>query len=228
LLSAIAFVQSLTPWNAPTGVLKAIQEFNKADEFVAGTVFTKSVDVNTMKHIKMIKSDFDFNQKGGPDHGTALFYASEFGNLDVVDALLEAKADANICDKTDNSPLIVASKEGHAQIVTKLLLQENTDINKRGNIGWTALFYACFNGNEDVVDVLLDANADPNICAYLAYLGWSPLMKASEKGYSQIVQKLLNHNADISKKDNVGETALSEARARKRDEVVAILENFTK
>ena len=226
MLSAIAFVQSLTPWNAPTGVLKAIQEFNKAGEFVAdSTIFTKSVDVNTIKHIKMIKSDFDFNQKGGPDHGTALFYASEFGNVDVVDALLEANADPNICDEYDNFPLMVASEKSHVQIVTKLLLQENTDINKRGNIGWTALFYACFNGNEDVVDVLLDANADPNICASL---GWSPLIMASHWGYSQIVQKLLNHNADISKKNDDGDTALSIARFRKRDEVVAILENFTK
>jgi ankyrin repeat protein len=226
LLSAIDFVQSLTPWNAPTGVIKAIQEFNKAGEFVAEcTIFTKSVDVNTIKHIKMIKSDFDFNQKGGPDHGTALFYASKFGNVDVVDALLEAKADQNVCDEDHNSPLIVASQEGHVQIVNKLLLQENTDINKRGQYGHTALENACFYGKEDVVDVLLDANADPNICAYL---GWSPLMKASEKGYSQIVQKLLNHNADISKKDNVGETALSMARKRKLNEIVAILENFTK
>ena len=88
LLSAIGFVQSLTPWNATTavatGVLTAIQEFNKADEFVASTVFTETVDVNAIKHIKMIKSDFDFNGKGGHEGGTALCYASKFGNVDVL------------------------------------------------------------------------------------------------------------------------------------------------
>ena len=58
-------------------------------------------------------------------------------------------------------------------------------------------------------------------------------MEASEKGYSKIVQKLLdNIHIDatpqnvISKKNMNGETALSLARKYKRDEVVAILENF--
>ena len=56
-------------------------------------------------------------------------------------------------------------------------------------------------------------------------------MEASEKGYSKIVQKLLDNIhiflADvISKKNMNGETALSLARKYKRDEVVAILENF--
>ena len=118
----------MTPWNAPTRVLKALQEFDKPDRFVAGTVITESVDVNTIKHIKMIKSDFEINQKGGPDRGTALYYASKFGNVDLVEALLEAKADHNICDRDKNSPLMVASEKGHVQIVTKLLLQENTDV----------------------------------------------------------------------------------------------------
>ena len=55
-------------------------------------------------------------------------------------------------------------------------------------------------------------------------------MEASEKGYSKIVQKLLGNihilYDDISKKNMNGETALSLARKYKRDEVVAILENF--
>ena len=71
--------------------------------------------------------------------------------------------------------------------------------------------------------VLLDANADPNICNDF---GDSPLMEASEFGYSQILQKLLQRNADISKKDKPGATALSYARETNQHEVVAILENF--
>ena len=223
LLSAIDFVQSLTPWNAPTGVLKAIQEFSKADKFVAGTFITESVDVNTIKHIKMIKSDFEINQKGGPDRGTALYYASKFGNEDVVDALLDAKADQNVCDHYGKSPLMVASEEGHVQIVTKLLLQENTDVNKKSQSGYTALWYACNYGKEDVVNALLEANADPNICLDS---GLSPLIMASIWGYPQIVQKLLQNNADIFKKNDSGKTALSLAEENKHDEVVAILENF--
>ena len=117
-LSAVDFIQTLNAWNAPTGVLNAIKE--KVDEsFADGTIFTKTVDATTIKHIRMIKSDFDFNQRGGPKVATLLQYASENGYVEVVDTLLDAKADPNVCDKEDNSPLIKASAMGHFQIVRK-------------------------------------------------------------------------------------------------------------
>ena len=59
-------------------------------------------------------------------------------------------------------------------------------------------------------------------------VGQSPLIVASTSGNSQKVQKLLKNNADISKKDLIGQTALFRARIGGHDEVVAILENFTK
>ena len=219
MLSASDFVESLTPWNAPTGVLKAIQKFS--NEFVAGTVFTNSVDVNTIKHIKMIKFDFDFNQKGGPHDGTALYYASKFGNVNVVDALLKEKADPNVCDKNDNSPLMVASKEGHVQIVTKLLLQENTDFNKRGQFRRTALWYACNIGKEVVVDALLEAKADQNVCDEDDN---SPLIVATQKGHFQIVTKLLQReNTDFNKRGQFGRTALWHACQNGKEDVVDVL-----
>ena len=226
MFSAVDFIQTLNAWNAPTGVINAIQEFNKVDEFfVDGTIFTKTVDATTIKHIKMIKTDFNFNQRGGPKIATLLLYASESGNVDVVDALIDANADPNVCDEKDNSPLMIASKEGHVQIVIKLL-NKKADINKKnGILKKTALHFACLFGCEDVVDVLLDAKADPNICDFE---DGSPLMAASEIGYHQIVQKLLKNNADISKKNREGETALSLARKAgpRSNDVVAILENF--
>ena len=231
-LSAVNFIQTLNAWNAPTGVLNAIKE--KVDEsFADGTIFTKTVDATTIKHIRMVKSDFDINQRGGPKVATLLQYASQYGNVDVVDALLDANADPNVCNKEDESPLMIASQKAHVQIVRKLL-DKKADINKKnGILKRTALYKACRYGRKNVVDVLLDAKADTNICDHK---GASPLMAASYWGHSRIVQKLLENNADISKTVSKGEfkgkTALSIAQKVKQengeeyDEVVAILENF--
>ena len=192
------------------------------------------MDATTIKHIRMVKSDFDINQRGGPKVATLLQYASQYGNVDVVDALLDANADPNVCNKEGESPLMIASQKAHVQIVRKLL-DKKADINKKnGILKRTALYKACRYGRKNVVDVLLDAKADTNICDHK---GASPLMAASYWGHSRIVQKLLENNADISKTVSKGEfkgkTALSiaqkrkhENRGRKYDEVVAILENF--
>ena len=53
MLSANGFVQTLNAWNAPTGVLKAIGEFNKVDGFDT-TAFAGIMDATTTKHYKMI------------------------------------------------------------------------------------------------------------------------------------------------------------------------------
>ena len=108
--------------------------------------------------------------------------------------------------------------------------KKGADVNKK-NKTWekTALYYACSSGKEDIVDVLLDAKADPNICNYS---GRSPLMEASEYAYPQIVQKLLESKADISKTvlsgAYQGETALSLAKKAKKNaaKTTSILKNF--
>jgi len=209
------------------GVVDALLKAN-ADQNICDTDDNSPLIVASKEghvHIvtKLLLQENTNVNKRGYNGRTALWHACDYGKEGIVDALLDANADQNICNNQSDSPLLMASKNGHVQIVTKLLRQENNNVNQRWQHGWTALYNACLNGHEDVVDALLDANADPNICTEI---GTSPLMIASREGYSKIVQKLLQCNADISKQDEDSDGALSLAREYNRDEVVAILENF--
>ena len=220
MLSATNFIQTLNAWNAPIGVLNAIKEFNKVCWVTDYESWFPDVAENvdhTHNHFKMI--NFDINQRGGPKVATLLQYASNLGRVDAVDALLDADADPNVCDQEDNCPLMDASENGHVQIVRKLL-DKKADINKKPGISdRTALFYACTFGKEDVVDVLLNADADPNVCGG----DNSPLIIASKKGHVQIVRKLLDKKADINLTGIMGRTALFYACTFDRQDVVTVL-----
>ena len=95
--------------------------------------------------------------------------------------LLSSDADPNICNNEKTSPLIIASRQGYGKIVQSLLKKEDIGVDQQQDNGQTALFNACNapygaeNSNE-IVNMLLDAKADPNVCRNEKT---SPLMKAS-------------------------------------------------
>ena len=62
--------------------------------------------------------------------------------------------------------------------------------------GWTALLNAAFNEHKEIVNILLENNADVNLMGHY----YSPLIAASEKGYKDIVTLLLQKNANINVK----------------------------
>ena len=154
----------------------------------------------------------------------ALCRACKEGNLDKVKLLI--KKGYNIeerveyvhhrdtlskCTSTDTlskcTPLIVASSEGHVDIVRELL-RAGADIhNKDSVLGRTALHYACNSGHILVVQLLLDRGSPLNEPD--DYDNQTPLILAAYFGHKVIVSELLQRGADIHVKSKKhGRTAL--------------------
>ncbi|MGH1485962.1 MAG: ankyrin repeat domain-containing protein [Cellvibrionaceae bacterium] len=89
------------------------------------------------------------------------------------------------------SALIFAAAEGEVEIV-EALISAQAPLNRRNNLGWTALLEAVILGDgsaryQKIVSLLLDAGADKNI---KDKLGQSPLAHAKKKGYKEIIELL--------------------------------------
>ena len=165
------------------------------------------------------------------DDPASIIIASHIGCAPAVDMLLKAgynpEAFLSSCrldsflntniDRGDWNALTIACNEGHTKIV-ELILQKRVDLKTAQVNALTPLMAACHTSsiNLEIVKILLEAGADPNICIespIMPYInGINPLMIASAHDRIQVdlVQLLINFGADPNITSMVtGETALS-------------------
>lgn len=71
--------------------------------------------------------------------------------------------DVNSRNSDGRTPLMLASRYGHVWIMEALLAAERIQVNAQCNRGWTAMMYACWNGQVSALQMLLDPKykADP-------------------------------------------------------------------
>ena len=147
-----------------------------------------------------------------------------------------------LCERGDAAILerILNDCRNERIITDKPLTIDDCDKN-----GQTAFYIACNKGFDDIVCILLDYGANPNICTNKD--GTFGLLKASEKGHMKVVRALLNHNdriikrwncnngnatqtslnlCKINERDARGRTALMVACAEDRRKIVQMLLNY--
>ncbi|KAJ5902812.1 hypothetical protein N7495_003340 [Penicillium taxi] len=158
---------------------------------------------------------------------TALQTAAEGGHLEVVQALLAAKADVNASPARSDgrTALRAAAGGGHLEVV-QVLLAAKADVNASpaDYYGRTALQAAAGGGHLEVVQALLAAKADVNASPTI-FGGRTALQAAAGGGHLEVVQALLAAKADVnaSPAGHDGRTALQAAAGGGHLEVVQVL-----
>jgi ankyrin repeat protein len=151
---------------------------------------------------------------------TALHFAAESGNVETLQALLDAKANPNAQDRTGKTPVTVAAERGKVDAL-KALLKAGGDANSRDQVQGSPLLWASGLGGPEAVGVLLGAGANPNI---QDVNGMTPLMWAAGVGKPETVTMLLEKGADPKVLDRLtGESALMRAVRTGKTDTVRIL-----
>lgn len=118
---------------------------------------------------------------------TALQLASFDGHDEVVKLLLDRGANVNHMDAVGRTSLMFASSGPYAE-TAKLLIEAGAEINRVDDgEHFSALMFAAAEGNLDVVEVLLNAGADPGL---KDIDGDSALSFARQNGHTSVVAML--------------------------------------
>ena len=146
-------------------------------------------------------SKLDINSKT-KQGDTALHYASEYGNLEMVKLLIAAGADVKT-DKFGWTPLHAAAENDRIQVCL-LLLKHGANIN--ATISWTdpdgnnvkgkcPLIVAYKSGHSELAYILSELGSDANcVNDDLA----SPLIVAAQQGHANVAESLIKHGANIN------------------------------
>lgn len=170
---------------------------------------------------ELIKRTFDNGDK--TEHGgtTALQWASRSGYLEVVQILLQHRANVNAQGGAHGTALQAASRGGHVEVV-KLLLVYGANINALSWRYGTALQAASEGAHIYIVRILLEAGANVNTnCGPYG----SPLQAASRGGHVEVVELLLKRGADVNGDDGRYNSALQTASLGGHIETVKVLLN---
>ena len=143
------------------------------------------------------------------------------GDLTLVKKYIQEGIDINFKDNTNITPLVLATKYNHTEII-KLLLKNKAQVNVKDEY-MSPLVFAIRNNNIEIVKLLISSGADLNI-----YDGSGKnllTLAASQKCYA-ILELLLKTNFfEVDKPDKNGETL--GLYATYDDEIKRIMKNLS-
>ncbi|OUM57913.1 hypothetical protein PIROE2DRAFT_48375, partial [Piromyces sp. E2] len=108
-------------------------------------------------------------------------YASQNGNLSIVNYLIEHGADVNLKSKCQDS------NDSHSPILFDRIIYRFKKLKNNQEYGWTALMCAAQSGHLDIVECLCDHEA---LISERNNRGYDALMIAAENGHLDILQFL--------------------------------------
>lgn len=148
--------------------------------------------------------------------------AATDGNLNRVETLLGEGVSLRAADERGASPLLMATKNSHRDVVA-FLLEKGASVNQPRHDGVTPFLIAVQEGHPDIVALFLEKGTDVNVRAPLA-AGITLLHVAAHRGNREIVLLLLKHGADKYARTMSGERPIDLARQHGHTELIPLLE----
>lgn len=142
-------------------------------------------------------------------------------NLDCIKAILEAKANPNVIDTNDLSPLHKVAGQAEIKII-QMLIEAGANLNARDHHGDTPLHQAITWEKVDIAEILINSSADLNA---RDQFDRTPLHVAIERGRVDITQTLIQAGANLNAKDVRDRTPLHQAVLWSRADIAEILVN---
>lgn len=146
-----------------------------------------------VRELLLKKADVNAPQADG---STALHWAAQADDLELAGLLIKAGAKASVANVTGATPLLLASVNGSAAMIDRLIAagaDPNVPLNASGD---TALMMASRAGKLDAVRVLLDRGA--KVDTQETWGGTNALMWAVAEKHSAVAKLLVERRADVN------------------------------
>ena len=137
----------------------------------------------------------DVNAVDEVDSYSALMMSAEAGHLEVVKALLAARADVEIRDSYGRTPLYAAAVAGHVDVVRHLVTSAKADVAALDCEERNVLWACCAVRRLDVAAFLLDEAGSKCDLNKRAASGDSAMAFAIKHGHAEVVDFLKQNGA---------------------------------
>lgn len=128
-------------------------------------------DLTKIKNLIVGENNGEFKAQinfKGLDNWTALHYACSENHCDIVQYLIDNKANIEAKSQIDRTPLHIACLRGHEEVVN-VLITHNSDIESKDMDNYTGLHFASEFGHHTIVAMLLLAGSDARAKTNLGY-----------------------------------------------------------
>jgi ankyrin repeat protein len=155
-----------------------------------------------------------------------VFEAATLGDVDRLHDLLHEDSSLLTARSPDDATALHFAAFFAQPETSRLLIDHGADVHAVsptfGNV--TPLHSAAAGGSAEIVHLLLEAGADPNV---RQNGGFTALHAAAQNGDLVMTRDLLDHGAEVDPSTEDGRTALAIAEEQGHDEVAALLRERT-
>lgn len=176
-----------------------------------------------IKKLKELISDNKFNvNEIHNDSITPLSYACLFGDVEIIELLINYGADVNFVNSFGNTPLLESIYYDNVKVF-KCLLKHNAEVEIKNKLKESPLILSSKHNNTEMFDCIISLLKSFNSINNRDHFGFSPLMYSAKNGNYYIGEKLIKFGANVNSSNSKGDNILNIAIENERVEFVKML-----